>query len=144
MLCMALFSGTTSLVPFIAKHVIDDIFTNKDVAMLALMPWIIISVFTLRGLVNFGQGYLTDYVGLKILNDIRNDMNRHLQSMSLSFFHRNPTGTLISRITNDVSLVRNALTDSVASVMRDTMSLIGLITAAFYLDWMLAAIAFIV
>jgi subfamily B ATP-binding cassette protein MsbA len=144
MLCMALFSGTTALVPFIAKHVIDDIFTNKDTVTLAWMPWIIISVFTLRGLVNFGQGYLTDLVGLRILNDIRNDMNRHLQSMALSFFHRNPTGTLISRITNDVSLVRSALTDSVASVLRDTMSLFGLIAAAFYMDWKLASIAFIV
>ncbi len=144
MLCMALFSGTTALVPFIAKHVIDDIFTNKDMVMLRLMPWIIIGVFTLRGAVNFGQGYLSDYVGLRILNDIRNAMNRHLQSMSLSYFHRNPTGTLISRISNDVALVRSALTDSVASLMRDSMSLVGLIGAAFYMDWFLASIAFVV
>ena len=144
MLCMAAYSGTTALVPFIAKHIIDDIFTNKDTVMLSWMPWIIIGVFTLRGSVNFGQGYLSDYVGHRILNDIRNAMNRHLQSMSLSFFHRHPTGTLISRITNDVSLVRSALTDSVASIMRDSMSLVGLIGAAFYMDWVLAAIAFIV
>jgi ATP-binding cassette, subfamily B, bacterial MsbA len=144
MICMAVFSGTNALVPFLIKRVIDDIFTNKDRVALAIIPWVIIGVFTLRGLVNFGQSYLGDYVGLRILNDIRNSMNRHLQSQSLSFFHRNPTGTLISRITNDVSLVRSALTDSVASLMRDSMSLVGLIAAAFYMDWVLASIAFIV
>ncbi|HEY2989786.1 MAG TPA: ABC transporter transmembrane domain-containing protein [Candidatus Binatia bacterium] len=144
MICMAAYSATTGAVPFLLKKVIDDIFTNKDQAALARLPWAVVALFTFRSLVNFGQGYLSDYVGLRILNDIRNSMNRHLQSLSLSFFHRNPTGTLISRITNDVSLVRSALTDSVASLMRDSMSLVALVTAAFYMDWVLASIAFVV
>ena len=84
----------------------------KDQAALAMLPWEIIGLAVFRGLSNFGQNYLTDYVGLRILNDIRDSMNRHLQFLSLSYFHRNPTGTLISRITNDVGLVRSALTDT--------------------------------
>ncbi len=144
MICMAVYSATTGAAPFLLRQVIDDVFTRKDSAALAQLPWIIVAVFSLRGLVNFGQGYLTDYVGLRILNDVRDEMNHHLQFLSLSYFHRNPTGTLISRITNDVSLVRSALTDSVASLMRDSMSLLALITAAFYMDWVLASIAFVV
>jgi subfamily B ATP-binding cassette protein MsbA len=141
---MGAYSATTGYAPFLLKKVMDDIFTRKDQVALARLPWQIIGVFAFRGLSSFGQNYLTDYVGLRILNDIRNAMNRHLQFLSLSYFHRNPTGTLISRITNDVSLVRSALTDSVASVMRDTMSLIALVIAAFYMDWVLALIAFVV
>jgi subfamily B ATP-binding cassette protein MsbA len=141
---MGAYSATTGYAPFLLKKVMDDIFTRKDQVALARLPWQIIGVFAFRGLSSFGQNYLTDYVGLRILNDIRNAMNRHLQFLSLSYFHRNPTGTLISRITNDVSLVRSALTDSVASVMRDTMSLIALVIAAFYMDWVLASIAFVV
>jgi len=144
MICMAAYSATTGAAPLLLKHVIDDVFTRKDQTALAYLPLLIVAVFTLRCLVNFGHNYLTDYVGLRILNDIRSALNSHLQFLSLSFFQRHPTGTLISRVTNDVSLVRSALTDSVASVMRDSMSLIGLVAVAFYMDWVLASIAFIV
>ncbi len=144
MICMAAYSATTGAAPLLLKHVIDDVFTRKDQTALAYLPLLIVAVFTFRCLVNFGHNYLTDYVGLRILNDIRSALNSHLQFLSLSFFQRHPTGTLISRVTNDVGLVRSALTDSVASVMRDSMSLIGLVAVAFYMDWVLASIAFIV
>ncbi len=144
MICMTVYSATTGAAPLLLKHIIDDVFTRKDQAALAYMPLLIVAVFTLRCLVNFGHNYLTDYVGLRILNDIRSALNSHLQFLSLSFFQRHPTGTLISRVTNDVGLVRSALTDSVASLMRDSLSLIGLVAVAFYMDWVLASIAFIV
>jgi len=144
MICMASYSATTGAAPLLLRHVIDDIFTRKDQAALAYLPVVIVVVFTIRCLVNFGHNYLMDYIGIRILNDIRSALNRHLQFLSLSFFQRHPTGTLISRITNDVGLVRSALTDSVASLLRDSMSLIGLVAVAFYMDWVLASIAFIV
>jgi subfamily B ATP-binding cassette protein MsbA len=105
---------------------------------------IIIVVFTIRGLVNFGQSYFTDYVGLRIINDVRNLLNRHLQSLSVSYFYRNPTGTLIARVNSDVVLLRSALTDALASFMRDATSVIVLVVVAFLKDWVLASIAFVV
>ncbi|MEK6602044.1 MAG: ABC transporter transmembrane domain-containing protein [Candidatus Binatota bacterium] len=144
MVCMVGYSATQGVLPFIAQHVFDDIFAKKDQTVLSYLPFVIIGVFALRGVLNFGQSYLTDYVGLRIINDVREAVNRHLQSLSLSFFQRHPTGTLISRATNDVSLVRSALTDSVASIMRDSTSLIALIVVAFLKDWVLATVAFVV
>jgi subfamily B ATP-binding cassette protein MsbA len=144
MICMALYSATSAYVPFIVRGVFDDIFTRKDQTALAYLPFQIIAVFVFRGLVNFGQNYLADFVGLRIINDVRDVMNRHLQFMSLSFFQRNPTGTLISRITNDVNLVRSALTNSVASLVRDSVSVVVLAATAIYMDWILGCIAFIV
>lgn len=130
--------------PFLVQYVMDDIFTRKDQNALFYLPFVIIGVFAFRGLMNFGQSYLTDYIGLRIINDVRNALNRHMQRLSLSFFQRHPTGTLISRMTNDVALMRSALTDSVASLMRDTTSLMALLTVAFIKDWVLATIAFVV
>lgn len=130
--------------PFLVQYVMDDIFTRKDQNALFYLPFVIIGVFAFRGLMNFGQSYLTDYIGLRIINDVRNALNRHMQRLSLSFFQRHPTGTLISRVTNDVALMRSALTDSVASLMRDTTSLMALLTVAFIKDWVLATIAFVV
>ena len=144
MVCMAGYSATSGALPFLVQRVIDDVFAQKDKTSLFYLPFMIIGVFAFRGLVNFGDNYLTDYVGLRIINDVRDGLNRHLQFLSLSFFQRHPTGTLISRVTNDVSLVRSALTDSVASLIRDTTSLLALIVVAFLKDWVLATIAFVV
>ena len=105
---------------------------------------IVVGIFAFRGFMNFGSSYLTDYVGLRIINDVRNALNRHLQSLSVAFFHRNPTGTLITRVHSDVSLLRYAITDALASMMKDVTSLTVLIVVAFMKDWVLACIAFFV
>jgi subfamily B ATP-binding cassette protein MsbA len=141
---MLAYGATDGAIPFLVRTVIHDIFVRKDQAALNVIPFAIVGIFGLRGLVNFGQSYLTAYVGMRIVTDIRNAINRHLQSLSLSFFHRHPTGTLISRVNNDVTMLRTAVTDSVASLMRDTTSLVALTAVAFYMDWILAAIAFVV
>ena len=62
--------------------------------------------------------------------DLRNALNDHLQDLSLSLFNRTATGTIVSRVTNDVALVRSALTDGVASVLKDASSLMILAAAA--------------
>ncbi len=144
MICMIGYSATSGAMPFLVESVMDDIFAKRDEKALFYLPFVIIGVFGFRGLTNFGQAYLTDYVGLKVINDIRNAMNRHLQTLSLSFFHRHPTGTLIARVNSDVALVRAALTDAAASFLKDTTSLMALIAVAFLKDWFLATIAFVV
>jgi subfamily B ATP-binding cassette protein MsbA len=122
----------------------DDVFARRDMATLSYLPVVIVAYFALRGLLNFGQNYLSDYVGLRIINDVRNALDRHLQSLSVAFFYRNPTGTLIARVSSDVVLLRFALTDALASFLRDATSVLVLITVAFLKDWVLASIAFIV
>ena len=144
MVCMLGFSATSGVMPFLVQRVFDDVFGRKDQVVLVYLPFVIIGVFAFRGFMNFGQSYLTDYVGLRIINDLRNALHYHLQYLSLSFFHRHTTGTLITRVNSDVGLVRSALTDSAASLMRDTTSLVALIAVAFLKDWVLATIAFVV
>ncbi len=138
------YSATMGILPFIVERVFDDVFARRDQTALYYLPFVIIAVFALRGLMNFGQSFLTDYVGLRIITDIRYGINKHLQSLPLSFFHKNPTGTLISRVNNDVTLMRLGLTDAAASLLRDSTSLMALITVAFLKDWVLATIAFAV
>jgi ATP-binding cassette, subfamily B, bacterial MsbA len=143
-LCMLLFSATNGAMPFLIQHIFDDVFTNKNLFALKVLPGIIVGTFLFRGIVGFGSTYLTDYVGQRVVADMRNALNDHIQHLSLSFFNRTPTGTIVSRITNDVSLVRSALTDAVASVLKDAFSLIILVAVAFYQDWLLSLIAFVV
>jgi len=125
------FGATDGAIPFLVQRVMDDVFAKKDEAVLAYLPWVIILVFTVRGLLHFGQSYLSDFVGLRIINDVRNLMHQHLQNLSVSFFHRHPTGTLVSRLSSDVTLLRSALTDALASFLRDSTSLVVLVSVAF-------------
>jgi subfamily B ATP-binding cassette protein MsbA len=142
--CMIGFGATDGTLPFLVQHIFDDVFQRKDESVLAYLPLLIIAIFAFRGLMNFGQSYLNDYVGLRIVNDVRNELNRHFQSLSVSFFHRHPTGTLMARVNSDVGLLRFAITDAVAAFMKDSISLVVLMIVAFLKDWVLAAIAFIV
>ncbi len=144
MVCMLGYSATEGAMPFLVQWMMDDIFVKKDVVMLYYLPPAIVGIFMIRGLLNFGQGYLSDYVGLRIIQDVRNILARHMQFMSLSFFSRHPSGTLISRVANDVTLLRSALTDALASFLKDTTSLIVLVVVAFVKDWFLASLAFVV
>jgi len=143
-LCMVLFSGTNGVMPFLVRHIFDDVFAGKNREVLQVLPLIIIGVFLFRGLVSFGSTYLTEYVGQRIIADLRRQLNDHIQNLSLSFFNRTATGTIVSRVTSDVALVRSALTDAVAAVLKDASSLIVLVAVAFYQDWFLALIAFVV
>lgn len=143
-LCMVLFSATNGVMPFLVRHIFDDVFTAKNREVLQILPVVILSVFLFRGLVSFGSTYLTEYVGQRIVADLRRELNEHIQHLSLSFFNRTSTGTIVSRVTNDVAMVRTALTDAVAAVLKDASSLVVLVAVAFYQDWLLALIAFVV
>ena len=144
MICMVGFGATDGVLPFLVQRIIDDVFTRRDHAALTYVPVLVLALFAFRGLMNFGQSYFNDYVGLRIINDVRNALNRHLQRLSLSFFYRNPTGTLIARVNSDVHLLRYAITDALASFMKDSVSLTALVIVAFLKDWVLATMAFVV
>ena len=144
MVCMVGFGATDGVLPFLVQRIIDDVFTRKDPVALTYLPAVIVGIFAFRGLMNFGQSYLNDYVGLRIINDVRNALNRQFQSLSLSFFYKHPTGTLIARVNSDVQLLRFAITDALASFMKDSVSLTALIVVAFLKDWILASMAFVV
>src|SRR5207245_6203133 len=122
----------------------DEAFSSPDQVTLPFLLFVIIDVFGLRRLISFGQNYHITYINGHIITDIRNALHGHILSLSISFFHRNSTGSLISRLTNDVGLVSLVLTDAVVSLMRDSVSLIALAIAAFVMDLLLGLIAFVV
>ncbi len=143
-ICMLGYGATDGALPFVVQWMMDDVFVKKNVANLYYVPLTVIGIFLVRGILNFGHSYLSDYVGLRIVQDVRNRLVHHLQYMSLSFFSRHPSGTLISRVSSDVTLLRFALTDALVSLLKDSTSLIVLLVVAFMMDWFLASIAFVV
>ena len=141
--CMLLFSATSAMLPFVVRDMMDQVFVNRDREMLVYVTVAVAIVFICRGAGNFGQVYLMEYVGQRIVRDLRSALCEKLQWLSLAYIHRHPTGTLLSRVTSDVTLVRIALTSAVASLARNSTSVVALTAVAFYMDWFLAAIAFV-
>ena len=141
---MLFVSAATSGSAFLVKPVLDDVFFKKDLVMLKLIPLAIVGIFILKGIFDYGQAFLMSYVGQRIIADLREKIYNHIQSLSLSFFTRNPTGVLMSRILNDVNMIQGAVTDSVTGLLKDCFTLIGLVAVIFYRDWKLALVALVV
>jgi subfamily B ATP-binding cassette protein MsbA len=143
LLATILFSATNGAVPFLIRFIYDDIFENRDAQMLTLMPFAVFALFVFRGVANFTSSYLTEWVGQRVIADLRSDLNRAIQYLPLSFFNRTPSGTIVSRMTSDVSQVSAAVTQASIVILRDSASLVATVTAAFVMDWVLALIAFV-
>jgi subfamily B ATP-binding cassette protein MsbA len=144
MLCMIAYSATSGAVPYIVRSLVDDVLTTADRAMLGRLPLLIVVVFTLRGLVNFGQTYLGEWIGQHIVYDVRRELSEKIQRMPASYFDSVATGSLLSRITTDVLQLRQAITDGGVAMVRDATTVIALVCVVFYLDWKLALVTFVV
>jgi len=136
-------------IPPVVKNIIiqlglGDLLLKKDMEMLLLLPIAIILLFLLKGAFDYGQAYLMNFVGLRVVADIRQRLYDHLQNLSLSFFTRTPTGILISRITNDVNLVQGSVSNAITGLIKDAVTILGLTAVVFYRDWKLGLIAFII
>ena len=144
MVCMLVIAISTSATAFLVKPVLDDIFFNKDHQMLIIIPIAVILIYFLRGLGSYGQDYLMNYVGEGIIRNLRNDLYDRIQDLPLAFFHKEKTGVLMSRITNDVNIIKGMVSTAVTGSLKDSFTIVGLTLVIFYRDWKMALFAFLV
>jgi subfamily B ATP-binding cassette protein MsbA len=144
MLCMLVAGALQSAQALLVKPILDDIFLGKNLNALKWIPLAVIGIFLVKGASNYGQTIMMNYIGLRIVANLRNKLYEQIQRQSLAFFTQHPTGILMSRITNDVSSIQAASSEAVTSLIKDTVTLISLIGVVFYTDWKLAIVATIV
>ena len=142
MLCMALFALTDLAQAWAIKHVFDDIFYNKDLFMLKVVPVAVIILYLARGVALYGQEYYMEYVGQDIIRQLRNSLYKRITGLPLAFFQRAKTGAMMSHFTFDVVLVKSMVSTSVAAIVRDSLRVVFLTIWVFYLDWHMAVFAF--
>jgi subfamily B ATP-binding cassette protein MsbA len=142
--CMIMIAATEPITAYLMKPALDDIFVNKDVQMLMILPIIVVIVFLLKGLGVYGQIYFMSYVGEGIIRKIRNALYDRISDLPLSFYHAEKTGTLMSRVTTDVNVIKNMVSDTVAGTIRYFFTVIFLVGLILYLHWQLALIALVV
>jgi len=144
MFLMIIVAGTTSATAFLIKPVLDDIFFKQDMYMLKIIPLIVLGIYFLRAVSTVGQSYLMTFVGEEVIRRLRNLLYDRIMDLPLTFFQKEKTGVLISRITNDVNIVKAMVSTAVTGALRDCFTIVGLTGVIFYRDWQLASFAFFV
>ncbi len=139
-----LLAGANTAIAWIIKKVMDDLFDKKDLRMLTIIPVVIILLYFSKGLFEYSQAYLMGSVAIKVVTDIRDKIFHHLQTLSLSFFTKCPTGILMSRIGNDTTLLQSIVSDSITSLLQNSLTVVGLTGYTFWVNWKLAVISYLV
>jgi ATP-binding cassette, subfamily B, bacterial MsbA len=137
------YGASTGLVPLVIRFLFDDILPSSDRGRLYLAPLVIVGVIALRAVSQFFGGYLTESVGQRITADLRADLAAKVMELPQAYVDRHPSTVLVSRVLSDVNLVKGGLVDGLSSLVKDGLTLIALVLVAFYQDWLLALIAFI-
>ena len=144
MVCMVGVAICTAALPYLVQPVLDDIFIKKKAEMLTFLSIVVFLVFTIKALTEWGHTYLMSYVGQRIVAQLRQQLYDHLQRLPLSFFDRMPTGLLMSRVTNDVNLIQGAVSNAITGLLKDPLTLVGLLAVMFARDWQLSLIAMVI
>jgi subfamily B ATP-binding cassette protein MsbA len=144
MVCMVGVAICTAALPYLVKPVLDDIFIKKNAETLKFLSIVVFLVFTIKALTEWGHAYSMSYVGQRIVAHLRQQLYDHLQRLPLSFFDRMPTGLLMSRVTNDVNLVQGAVSNAITGLLKDPLTLVGLLAVMFVRDWQLSLISMVV
>lgn len=121
-------AGTAQLI----KPVLDDVFINKDASMLALMPFLLIAVFALKGVGQYIQTYYMSYIGLDVVRKLRNNLVSHLTFQDMQFFQKIHTGEILSRVTNDITRIQNVVTSMIPNLIRESLTIIALTGYVIY------------
>ena len=138
-----LYGASTGFVPLVIRYLFDDILPSSDRSRLYLAPVVILAVIVLRAVSQYLGAYLTETVGQSITADLRHQLAERILDLPQSYVDRNSSTVLVSRVLTDVSLVKSGIIDGFSSIFKDSLTLLVLVCVAFYQDWLLSLIAFI-
>ena len=141
---MLMLAGSEVALPMAVKPFLDGTFVQKDPFLIKWVPAILILIFFFRGLGGFVGTYASAWVANKVVMDLRDGMFRRMLSLPLGYFHDNTSGTLISRFIFDVTQVTAAATNVVTVLIKDSVTVVGLLAYLLYVDWKLTAISIVI
>jgi len=138
---MALFASVDTGLAWLVKRFLDGAFVERDPATLVLVPAGIIVLFAARGIGDFLSVFAPGYVGRHVIRQLRADLFRHYLDLPAAYYDRSASGALLSRLTYNTELVAEAATSSVTVLIRDSLTIVGLLGWLIYSNWRLTAFA---
>ncbi len=140
--CMVLAAACEGATAYLIKYAVDEIFIARSEWWLRFIPVAVVVAFFTKSAGTYGQGYLMHRVGRGIIRELRNRLYDRIQDLPLSFFQAEQTGNLISRLTNDVNILRSMVSHAVTASLKEVCSVVVLVVVIFQMDWEMALIAF--
>ncbi|MEX1325057.1 MAG: ABC transporter transmembrane domain-containing protein [Synechococcaceae cyanobacterium] len=137
------YGASTGVVPLVIRYLFDEVLPSADRTRLYAAPAVILVVIGLRALCQYLGGYLTETVGQGITADLRAELAARVMVLPQSYIDRSSSSSLISRVLSDVTLVKTGIVDGLTSLAKDSLTLLVLVLVAFYQDWLLSLLAFI-
>ncbi|MGJ8670671.1 MAG: lipid A export permease/ATP-binding protein MsbA [Oceanococcus sp.] len=119
------------------RPLLDGSFVDKDPKVIAFMPWLILCLFLLRGVSAFASAYCMAWVGRQVIKALRGEMFQQYLRLPVAFFDQSSSGNLIAKLTYHTEQVAESTTNALTSVVRDGLTVIGLILLMLYLEWRL-------
>jgi len=136
-----LVSSMEAVRPYFTKIAVDENIANKDAHGLLLTTGMFFGVMVLRGVIQYMNTYLTQWIGQRTIFDLRMEVFDHLQHLGLKFYDRNPIGRLITRVTNDIEVLNEMFSSGIVMVFSDVFTIIGILYFMFTMNWQLALIS---
>lgn len=143
-LASSAYGGLDAAFAYMVEPLLKKIFVSKDVFIFSILPVVILLIFLFRGVCRYLNDYFMRTAAQLAIQDVRNEIFRKNIFLDLNFFHRNQTGSLMSRIVNDVSIMQEGVGGIISGVFRDVLGLVSLLGVIFYRDWQLAIISILV
>ncbi len=136
---MVVYAAGSLGIMWVLKQFVDNVLTTAP-ANAEWVSFMLLGMFAVKGIGAYASSYLMTDVGQRVVMDLRNRLHRHILNQSAAFFSRRTSGQLISRITNDVNQVQSAASETVADLVRESITVVGYGCYLFYLDADLAVI----
>jgi len=143
-ICMMFVSASTAASAYIIRPILDDVFISKREGMLKILPFVVLIIYFLRGLGLYGQEYFLNYLGQIIIRNVRDRLYARIQDLPVSFFEGEKTGELMSRLSNDVNVIKNMVSTTITSTLRDLFTICFLVGVIFFQIWNLALFAVLI
>lgn len=137
-------AASDGILAYLVKPFVDDLIIAGNLELAKLVPFLVVGLATFKGLSRYVQEYNIRTAGQHAIQDIRNETFGHVIRLSMRFYSSSSSGSLMSRILNDVNVMQAALADVLVILLRETLTMIALTGYAFYADWKMALMAFLV
>ena len=134
-------SAMEAVRPYFVKVAVDVNIAQKDSSGLLRTTLLFLVVMILRGMLQYVNTYLTQWIGQRTIFDLRMEIFSYLQKLGLRFYDRNPIGRLITRVTNDVEVLNDMFSSGIVMVFSDVFTIIGILYFMFSMNWRLALIS---
>jgi subfamily B ATP-binding cassette protein MsbA len=138
LVAMVIYAAASAKLATLVKPIFDSVLPSRERLVSTIVS--ILIVYAAKGIGSYLSQYLMTDVGQRVVRDLRNRMFRHMIGQSAAFFTTQTTGRLMSRITNDVSLVQRVVSDTIGDLARESLTLIGYLAVLFYYDARLAVV----